>query len=153
MANAVMMFRVLGYADDHPHMVTARDAVDDRVTGLDAGADDYLVKPFAMPELLARLRALNRRPAGAQSDVLTLADLELDTRTHQARRAGQPIDLTTKEFAVLAILMRHPEQVLSRDIIIERAVVDCGAEQVLTNLKICPCGLSELAHQPRDPGW
>jgi DNA-binding response OmpR family regulator len=103
-------------------MLTARDTVDDRVTGLDAGADDYLVKPFAMRELLARLRALARRPAEApKSATLQVADLELDTLTHKAQRDGREIELTAKEYAVLEVLMRHPEQVLSRDTIIEHA--------------------------------
>jgi DNA-binding response OmpR family regulator len=101
-------------------MVTARDAIDDRVAGLDAGADDYLVKPFAMRELLARLRALSRRAADApRSTLLRIADLELDTVTHRAQRSGQTIDLTAKEYAVLECLMRHPDGVLTRTLIAE----------------------------------
>jgi len=101
-------------------MLTARDSVDDRVAGLDAGADDYLVKPFAMKELLARLRALTRRAADApKSPVLQVADLSLDTLTHRARRGGKAIELTAKEFAVLECLMREPERVLSRTTIAE----------------------------------
>jgi DNA-binding response OmpR family regulator len=96
-------------------MLTARDALDDRVAGLDAGADDYLVKPFAMRELLARLRALGRRSADApRSPVLKLADLEMDTRTRRVTRAGTPARLTAKEYAVLECLLREPDRVLTR---------------------------------------
>jgi len=101
-------------------MLTARDAIDDRVAGLDAGADDYLVKPFAMRELLARLRALSRRRAGVpKSTVLQVADLELDTLTRRACRGGKAVDLTAKEYAVMECLLRHPEQVLTRTMIAE----------------------------------
>lgn len=95
-------------------MLTARDTVDDRVEGLDAGADDYLVKPFAFPELLARIRALFRRPPLQSGTVLRIADLELDTSTRQVRRGDRPIELTPREYAVLEYLMRHPNQVLTR---------------------------------------
>jgi len=101
-------------------MLTARDGVDDRVAGLDAGADDYLVKPFALKELLARLRALTRRtddqPRGS---VLQLADLTLDTLTHRVERDGRRVALTAKEMAVLECLMREPERVLTRTQIAE----------------------------------
>lgn len=101
-------------------MLTARDAVDDRVNGLDAGADDYLVKPFALKELLARLRAMTRRSADTpKSTVLQVADLILDTVTRRVKRAGKVIDLTTKEFAVLECLMREPDRVLTRTQIAE----------------------------------
>jgi DNA-binding response OmpR family regulator len=101
-------------------MLTARDSVDDRVAGLDSGADDYLVKPFAFAELLARLRALGRREPVLLDTVLRVADLELDTTTREVRRAGQPILLTNKEYALLEFLMRHPNQVLTRGMIGER---------------------------------
>jgi two-component system response regulator MprA len=97
-------------------MLTARDAVPDRVAGLDAGADDYLVKPFEHDELLARVRALLRRrpaPAGAP-DALTLADLTLDPGTREVRRAGRGIELTALEFDLLHHFLRHPRQVLTR---------------------------------------
>jgi DNA-binding response OmpR family regulator len=101
-------------------MLTARDAIDDRVTGLDAGADDYLVKPFALKELLARLRALIRRAADApKSSVLQVADLTLDTLTHRVKRAGKVIALTAKEYAVLECLMRDTSRVLTRAMIAE----------------------------------
>jgi DNA-binding response OmpR family regulator len=101
-------------------MLTARDAVDDRVAGLDAGADDYLVKPFALKELLARLRALARRGADApKSPVLTLADLSLDTSTRRVKRATQTVELTAKEYAILECLLRANGRVLSRNLIAE----------------------------------
>jgi heavy metal response regulator len=100
-------------------MLTARDTIDDRVTGLDCGADDYLVKPFAFRELLARLRALSRRDTYQKASVLRVGDLYLDTVTHAARRGDKPIELTTKEYALLEFLMLHPNQVLSRTVIAE----------------------------------
>lgn len=95
-------------------MLTARDAVADRVRGLDSGADDYLVKPFALHELLARLRALLRRTTPQKSGLLTAGDLCADPATHHVERAGQRITLTAREFTLLEYLMRHPNQVLSR---------------------------------------
>jgi heavy metal response regulator len=95
-------------------LLTARDAVDEHVRGLDAGADDYLVKPFAFAELLARLRALLRRPPLQTETVVRVADLALDTARHEVRRAGRLIDLSPREFALLEYLMRHPQQVLTR---------------------------------------
>lgn len=103
----------------HILMLTARDSVDDRVAGLDAGADDYLVKPFAFRELLARLRALGRRGNEQRTTKLTVGDLTLDLLTHQAERGGHKIDLSAKEFSLLEMLMRHPNQVLSRTVIAE----------------------------------
>ncbi len=100
-------------------MVTARDAVDDRVAGLDSGADDYLIKPFAFAELLARIRALMRREPGFKGTVLHVADLTLDTVSRSVARAGQPIVLTSKEYSLLEFLMRHPNQTLTRTAIAE----------------------------------
>jgi DNA-binding response OmpR family regulator len=96
-------------------MATARDAIEDRVLGLDTGADDYLVKPYAMAELAARLRALLRRPAKNVGTVLAVAELELDTTTRIARRGTRIIELTTKEFSVLEVLMRHAGEVVTRE--------------------------------------
>ena len=101
-------------------MLTARDAVGDRVEGLDAGADDYVVKPFALEELLARLRALLRRTSPAVDGVLRFADLELDTGTREVRRGGDRIELTRTEFNLLELFMVNPRQVLTRSIIFER---------------------------------
>lgn len=96
-------------------MLTARDTVDDRVIGLDAGADDYVVKPFAIKELLARLRALTRRATDApKSTIIKLADVTLDTSTRRVKRGEKVIDLTAKEYAILECLIREPERVLTR---------------------------------------
>jgi heavy metal response regulator len=100
-------------------LLTARDAVEDRVQGLDAGADDYLVKPFAFSELLARIRALLRRPPLQAEAVLRVGDLEMDVARHEVRRAQRVIELSAREFALLEYLIRHPTQVLSRTQIIE----------------------------------
>jgi len=98
-------------------MLTARDSVEDRVRGLDAGADDYLVKPFAFEELLARVRALLRRRSDTKTPTLQLADLELDPITRLVTRAGKPIRLTTKEYSLLEYLLRNANKVLSRTLI------------------------------------
>jgi DNA-binding response OmpR family regulator len=102
-------------------MATARDGVADRITGLDTGADDYLVKPYSVQELTARLRALLRRPEAALPPVYSVADLELDTATRAARRGDRPIELTTKEFMVLEYMMRNAGRVLTREQISEHA--------------------------------
>ena len=109
-------------------MLTARAEIDSRVAGLDAGADDYLPKPFALAELLARLRALLRRVgngdgddgAGDSTDVLRFGDLQLDPGTREVRRGGDEIELTRTEFSLLELFLRNPRQVLTRSIIFER---------------------------------
>ena len=102
-------------------VLTAQDALDFKVTALRSGADDYVTKPFAFEELLARVEALGRRPPQLQSPVLRVADLELDTATREVRRAGEPVELTPKEYAVLEYLMRHSPRVMSRTLITEYA--------------------------------
>jgi two-component system response regulator MprA len=117
--------RLRGTGDDMPILVlTARDTVSDRVAGLDAGADDYLPKPFALEELLARLRALLRRRTfdtgnGAAAQTLSFAGLELDPSTREVKRGDRQISLTRTEFALLELLLAHPKQVLTRSRILE----------------------------------
>ncbi len=98
-------------------VLTARDGVDDRVLGLDLGADDYLVKPFALPELLARIRALLRRGRPSEALRLKAADLELDVVTRRATRADRPLDLTVREFELLEYLLRHQGHLVSREML------------------------------------
>jgi two-component system response regulator MprA len=100
-------------------LLTARDTVPDRVVGLDAGADDYLVKPFALDELLARVRALLRRREGPQGGTLSFGDLTLDLARREGRRGNRPFELTTKEFDLLGLFLRHPRHVLTRDFILD----------------------------------
>jgi DNA-binding response OmpR family regulator len=100
-------------------MLTALDAIEDRVAGLDAGADDYLAKPFAAAELLARVRALRRRGVGEAVPVLRVGDLDLDPASREVRRGGKAIRLTTKEFALLEVLARHPGQVFPQERLID----------------------------------
>ncbi len=101
-------------------MLTARDEIENRVAGLDAGADDYVTKPFALEELVARVRALLRRTSAGEDELLRFADLELDPGTREVRRGGDPIELTRTEFALLELFMTNPRQVLTRSIIFER---------------------------------
>lgn len=114
--------RRLQAASDVPIlMLTAKDSVPDRVKGLDAGADDYLVKPFAFDELLARIRSLLRRSTpSTRPEILRFADLTLDTGTHRATRGERAIDLTAKEYELLELFLRNPRQVLTRDVIFDR---------------------------------
>jgi DNA-binding response OmpR family regulator len=100
-------------------MLTARDSLEDRVAGLDLGADDYLVKPFAFPELSARVRTLLRRDTPATSAVIRVGDLELDEAKHLASRSGRLLDLTAKEFSLLRYFMLHPGEVLSQETLLE----------------------------------
>ncbi len=99
-------------------MLTARDALDDRVLGLDSGADDYLVKPFEIKELRARLRALLRRESGNKSGNLIIEDLRLDPSTHYVWRADMPLDLTAKEYSLLEYMMRNPNRLITREMVI-----------------------------------
>jgi len=101
-------------------MLTARDEIENRVAGLDAGADDYVTKPFALEELVARVRALLRRTSVGENELLRFADLELDPGTREVRRDGDLIELTRTEFALLELFMTNPRQVLTRSIIFER---------------------------------
>jgi len=101
-------------------MLTARDEIENRVAGLDAGADDYVTKPFALEELVARVRALLRRTTAGEDDLLRFADLELNPGTREVRRSGDPIELTRTEFALLELFLTNPRQVLTRSIIFER---------------------------------
>jgi two-component system OmpR family response regulator len=115
-------------------MLTARTQVEDRVEGLDAGADDYLPKPFAFPELLARVRALSRRPPEKTEEetVLTAGDVTLDPGRHEVKRAGERIELTAKEFALLATLMQRPGQVFTRSVLLD--AVWSGTTGAYTNV-------------------
>jgi two-component system, OmpR family, response regulator MprA len=109
-------------------MLTARDAVRERIAGLDSGADDYLVKPFDFDELLARIRALLRRTQSTSEGVLAFAGLQLDTRTREAERSGRIIQLTAREYELLLLFLRHPRQVLTRDRILACVWSDIGVD-------------------------
>lgn len=131
-------------------MLTARDAVSDRVKGLDGGADDYLCKPFAFEELLARVRALARRPGSAASNVLVHAGVQVDLATHRAERDGKRLDLTAKEETLLVFFLRHPGEVLSRTRIYE-AVWDERYDGLSNTLEVHIMELRKKleAHGPR----
>jgi two-component system copper resistance phosphate regulon response regulator CusR len=142
-------------------VLTARNAVGDRVRGLDAGADDYLAKPFDVAELLARLRALSRRPAAALDPVLSVADLLLDPARRQGERAGVTIRLTAREYALLEFLMRHPRRVMTRAQILAHVWDDnfdpvANAVDVLVGRvrrKVDREGLAPLIHTMRGMGY
>ncbi|MFE5331205.1 response regulator transcription factor [Embleya sp. NPDC056575] len=148
-------------------MLTARDAVGDRVTGLDAGADDYLVKPFELDELLARVRALLRRSAmagareEARDDVLAYADLRMDTASREVTRAGRTIDLTRTEYTLLELLLTHPRQVLTREQILhnvwgfdfEPASNSLDVYVMYLRRKTETGGLPRLVHTVRGVGY
>ena len=116
-------------------MLTARDALEDRVAGLDDGADDYLVKPFAFPELSARIRSLLRRDTAAVSAVLTVGDLVLDDARHEVRRGERPLELTAKEFALLRYFMTRPGEVLSQETLLEH-VWDENADPFTNTVRV-----------------
>jgi len=115
-------------------ILTARDAIEDRVQGLDQGADDYLVKPFAFPELLARVRALIRRGRADQSSKLKFADLEMDLPGRKAKRSGKDLELTAREFEVLEYLLRHKEEVVSREMLAREVWKEISRDTPLDNV-------------------
>ena len=154
--------RMRAAADDTPVlMLTARDAIEDRVEGLDAGADDYLVKPFALAELLARLRALLRRRPEDPGDTLTFMDLSLDPVTREARRGDRSFTVTRIEFDLLELLLRHPRQVLTRELILDRVwgyTFDSGTNSLAVYVgylrrKTEEGGESRLIHTARGVGY
>jgi two-component system response regulator MprA len=143
-------------------MLTARDAIDDRVAGLDAGADDYLVKPFALRELMARVRALLRRHSSDEGPgILTFDDVTLDSAAHEVRRGSRRLELTRTEFALLELFMRHPRQVLTRSTIFEHVWgYDFGAASNTLGVymgylrrKTEEAGGSRLLHTVRGVGY
>jgi two-component system copper resistance phosphate regulon response regulator CusR len=142
-------------------MLTARDSVDDRVAGLDAGADDYLVKPFDFKELLARLRALSRRSGVPRPEVVQAADLTLNTASHAVTRAGRPISLTAKEYALLEFLVLHQDRIVGRDAIAQHVwdqsfdaftnVIDVYIKRLRAKLDVA--GAPRLIHTRRGEGY
>ena len=134
-------------------MLTARDAVQDRVDGLDAGADDYVVKPFALDELLARLRALLRRTNGGVEGTLSYADLTLDPATREVRRGDRPVELTKTEFALLEHLIRHPRLALTRSQLLEAVWgYDFGPAPTARGLRRLPAAQDRGGRRaPSDP--
>jgi two-component system copper resistance phosphate regulon response regulator CusR len=141
--------------------LTARDSVPDRVKGLDLGADDYLVKPFAFSELLARIRTILRRGPNRRSEMLRCADLELDPLSHKAFRAGKRLDLTPKEFLLLALFVRRAGEVLTRTLIAEQVWdmnFDCGTNVVDVHVrrlrsKVDDPFVKKLIHTIRGVGY
>ena len=142
-------------------LLTARDGLDDRVEGLDVGADDYLVKPFAFPELLARIRALLRRPPLQAGNLLCMNNLEMDISRREVKRAGKYIELSPREFSLLELLLRHPNQVLTREQIYDHVwEYDFGGESNIIEVyirylraKLEANNRSRLIHTVRGVGY
>jgi two-component system response regulator MprA len=142
-------------------MLTAKDAIQDRVQGLDAGADDYMVKPFDLDELLARVRALLRRTQTERIAILKFADLTLDTGTREATRGSRLVALTAKEYELLELFLRHPRQVLTREVIFDRVWgYDFGGESNVLEVyirylrqKLEEAGEARLLHTVRGVGY
>lgn len=150
-ADGLYVCRRLKATEDGPRvlMLTARDSLEDRVTGLDHGADDYLVKPFEFPELTARVRALLRRDGGRSGAVLEVGDLVLDTARHEARRDGELLNLTPKEFALLRYFMSHPGEVLSAEDLLEH-VWDENADPFTNTVRVTVMTLRRKLDAPGD---
>jgi two-component system response regulator MprA len=142
-------------------MLTAKDAVSDKIAGLDSGADDYIVKPFVFDELLARIRAHLRRKMPGDVQLLQFSDLTLNTATHEVRRSSQLIELTSKEFELLLLFMQHPRQVLNREMIYDKVWgYDFGGESNIIEVyvrylrsKLEAQGRSKLIHTVRGVGY
>jgi two-component system, OmpR family, response regulator MprA len=142
-------------------MLTAKDAVTDKVAGLDAGADDYIVKPFEFDELLARVRAHLRRKTPGEVQIMQFSDMVLNTATHEVRRSGQLIELTSKEFELLMLFMQHPRQVLNREFIYDKVWgYDFGGESNIIEVyvrylrsKLEGNDRSKLIHTVRGVGY
>lgn len=150
-ADGLDVCRRLKATEDGPRvlMLTARDSLEDRVTGLDHGADDYLVKPFEFPELTARVRALLRRDGGRSGAVLEVGGLVLDTARHEARRDGELLNLTPKEFALLRYFMSHPGEVLSAEDLLEH-VWDENADPFTNTVRVTVMTLRRKLDAPGD---
>jgi two-component system response regulator MprA len=142
-------------------MLTAKDAVSDKIAGLDSGADDYVVKPFVFDELLARIRAHLRRTLPGEAQLLQFSDLVLNTATHEVRRNSQLVELTTKEFELLLLFMQHPRQVLTREVIYDKVWgYDFGGESNIIEVyvrylrsKLEVSGRSKLIQTVRGVGY
>lgn len=150
-ADGLDVCRRLKATEDGPRvlMLTARDSLEDRVTGLDHGADDYLVKPFEFPELTARVRALLRRDGGRSGAVLEVGGLVLDTARHEARRGAELLNLTPKEFALLRYFMSHPGEVLSAEDLLEH-VWDENADPFTNTVRVTVMTLRRKLDAPGD---